>query len=79
MNDQLRCEDVIRQIYDYLDRELDDGTRAAIDHHLDRCRECYSRAEFERRLRKRVADTCTAEVPDGLRERIEALLDRFGR
>lgn len=77
MSNKLRCEDVIEQLYAYLDQEVGDSAKSDIDHHLAQCRECYSRAEFEKRLRDRVSEAATAEAPDQLRERIKALMNRF--
>lgn len=73
----LRCEQVLEHLFEYLDHALDAQTSAEIERHLDACRGCFSRAEFERRLRARVAETGTASAPATLRARIKALIDRF--
>ncbi len=73
----LSCEEVIERLFDYLDRELDAQQAADIEWHLDRCRDCFTRAEFERRLRARVAATGTAKAPPRLHQRIRTLLDRY--
>ena len=71
------CEQVIEQLFAFLDRELDDELSQRIDHHLARCRDCFSRAEFERRLRARLAEAGEAEAPASLRLRTRRLLERF--
>jgi mycothiol system anti-sigma-R factor len=73
----LTCEQVLEHLLEYLDRELTPETSADIDRHLAECRGCYSRAEFERRLKARVAEAGTAEAPGSLRQRIKGLIDRF--
>lgn len=73
----ITCEEVIEQIFDFLDRELDHEVSGRIDAHLARCRDCFTRAEFERRLRERVRATSEAEAPEGLQRRIRAMLDAF--
>lgn len=73
----LTCEEVIERLFDYLDRELDDQQAASIERHLHRCRDCFTRAEFEKRLRARVEATGTAAAPPRLRRRIRELIDRF--
>lgn len=73
----LTCEEVIERLFDYLDRELDGPQAADIERHLHRCRDCFTRAEFEKRLRARVAATGTAAAPPRLRRRIRELIDRF--
>ncbi|MDX5432561.1 MAG: zf-HC2 domain-containing protein [Halomonas sp.] len=73
----MSCEEVIERLFDYLDRELDPRQTADIEWHLSRCRDCFTRAEFERRLRDRVVATGTAKAPPRLHQRIRTLLDRF--
>lgn len=73
----LTCEEVVQRLFPYLDRELDDTTNAEIEHHLDSCRGCYSRAEFERKLKAKVAETGQSEAPERLRKRLKGLIERF--
>lgn len=73
----LSCEEVIERLFDYLDRQLDPQEASDVEWHLERCRDCFTRAEFERRLRARVAATGTAKAPPRLHQRIRTLLDRF--
>jgi anti-sigma factor (TIGR02949 family) len=44
------CETVVRALWDYLDRELDEADMAAIDAHLADCDHCRAHAVFERNL-----------------------------
>ncbi|QIT56598.1 mycothiol system anti-sigma-R factor [Aquisalimonas sp. 2447] len=73
----LTCEEVLDQLFAYLDEELDDDRLAAIDRHLARCRDCFTRAEFEKHLRNRVQQTGTAPAPERLRRRLKKVLDRY--
>lgn len=73
----LTCEEVIERLFDYLDRELDGQQAADIERHLARCRDCFTRAEFEKRLRARVEASGTATTPPRLRRRLRDLLDHF--
>jgi mycothiol system anti-sigma-R factor len=73
---KMRCEDVIIHLFAYLDNETDAATRAFSDDHLDECRACLSRAEFERALRARVRQLGAAQSPESLRRRLRALIDR---
>lgn len=74
---KLSCEQVLAHLFEYLDSALDASTSADIERHLEACRGCFGRAEFERRLRARVAETATAEAPERLRKRVELLIGRF--
>ncbi|MDI5934540.1 MULTISPECIES: anti-sigma factor family protein [Halomonas] len=71
------CEEVIERLFDYLDRELDHRQADDIERHLSRCRDCFTRAEFEKRLRARVEAAGTVKAPTRLRHRIRDLLDQF--
>ena len=73
----INCEEVIEQLFAFLDQELDDETRERIDEHMARCRDCFSRAEFERRLRQRVQETAEIQPPDRLIQRLRRIVDEF--
>ena len=73
----LDCEEVIARLFDYLDRELDAETWEEIDRHIALCRSCFTRAEFERRLRARLVEAGETEAPEPLRARTRQLLERL--
>lgn len=77
MNEDLRCEDVIDRLLDYLDRELDAETERALARHMEACRACFSRAEFERKLRARVSETVAVKAPESLRHRVRAIVEQY--
>jgi mycothiol system anti-sigma-R factor len=77
MTEQISCEDVIAKLLEYLDRELDAEAQRDVERHLETCRACFTRAEFERRLRARVAEAGEAKAPQSLRRRIRALIGRY--
>lgn len=69
------CEEAVRRLAAYLDRELDPAKSDEVEEHLERCRSCYSRAEFERRLKERIRrDLRVGEVPPEFEERVRTLL-----
>lgn len=78
-SDEIRCEEAIRRLARYLDGELGDRKEAEVERHLETCRSCWSRAEFERRLRRRLTRLRREEVNVDFEERIRTLLRRFGR
>ncbi|HXH23712.1 MAG TPA: mycothiol system anti-sigma-R factor [Vicinamibacterales bacterium] len=71
------CEEALRRLFDYLDAELGSEPRRELEQHLERCRTCFSRLEFERRLKAHVRQLGTEQVPAQLRARIRQVLDRF--
>lgn len=77
MTEDMRCEEVIERLFEFLDHEIDSVTEQRISEHLAHCRACFSRAEFERRLRARIAESATATASESLRRRIRTILDRY--
>ncbi len=73
----LDCKDVVKKIFEYLDGELDEHTHADIEHHMDHCRSCFSRAEFESELKKKVKENADEEAPEDLKNRINNLIGNF--
>jgi anti-sigma factor (TIGR02949 family) len=73
----VNCEEVLKHLVAYLDRETDAHTAARIERHLAECRGCFSRAEFEKRLKAELRATASRAAPERLRERIRKLVDEF--
>ena len=73
----IRCEEVIAHLFSYLDGEIGADKRAEIDRHLEACRGCYSRAEFEKALQAKIRELGGEQAPAALRLRLKALLDQF--
>lgn len=73
----INCEEVLKHLVAYLDRETDAHTAAEIDRHLEDCRGCFSRAEFERQLKAHVRAAGSRTAPERLRARIRKLTDKF--
>ena len=77
MANTISCTEAISKLQAYLDNELGALTEADIDHHLHHCRECLSRADFEKALRKKVAESGTIETPAEVQARMASLIKRF--
>jgi anti-sigma factor (TIGR02949 family) len=73
----LNCEEALRYLAAYLDGELEATTDGDVESHLARCRSCYSRADFERRMKEQVAALARSEVRPEFAERIRQLVNRF--
>lgn len=73
--DPIDCEEALARLATYLDDELGEERSEEVRHHLETCRSCFSRAEFERRLKERVRRDLKVEtVPTELEERVRDLL-----
>ncbi|GGX66501.1 hypothetical protein GCM10007392_37750 [Saccharospirillum salsuginis] len=73
----IRCEEVIEQLFDYLDRELDEEMQHRIERHIEHCRDCFTRAEFEKRLRRRLGETSRVAAPESLHRRLREVMESF--
>jgi anti-sigma factor (TIGR02949 family) len=76
-SDIRRCEDALRLLAAHLDRELDAPTHEQVERHLEACRSCYSRAEFETRLKASLAALGHEPVRRQLADRVQTLIREF--
>ena len=71
------CQETLREIERFLDRELDSPVRSEIERHLGDCHPCAERTDFQRHVKALIASKCGYEhVPPELLDRITTLLDR---
>ena len=68
------CEQALQHVFELIDHELQGEEREAMEQHLDTCRSCFSRVEFERRLKAKLKTLRQAEASAKARTRIEELL-----
>lgn len=71
------CATALRLLADYLDGELRDEPGRNLEHHLRTCRGCFSRAEFERRLKHELGQLGREPVRPEFEERIRKLVGAF--
>ncbi len=71
------CEEALAHLLEYLDQEVGATVRRQVDHHLEACRSCFSRAEFERRLKDKLRMAGREPVGESFQERIKTLVKRF--
>lgn len=76
-NKDIECEEAIQMVLEYLDNELDDHDHVALENHIHKCRACFSRVEFEKRLKGKVQKAPDERAPDSLKERIKLLSNKF--
>lgn len=74
---EIDCEQALARLFDFLDHELGEDEREAMQHHLATCRSCYSRASFEGRLKEKLRELRREPPYQGAGERIRKLLQSF--
>jgi mycothiol system anti-sigma-R factor len=58
----ITCIETLRRFYEYLDKELPEGQAHEVREHLEGCKKCLDRMEFEQLYNTFVQDSCTTEV-----------------
>ena len=76
-SDSISCEQALKLLLEFVDRELHDDERESMEQHLRACRSCFSRMEFESRLKQRLSTLATEDAPAKSRDRIRAMIKRF--
>jgi anti-sigma factor RsiW len=71
------CEEALRLLAAHIDRELDAPTSGRVARHLETCRSCFSRAEFEKRLKQDLTGLGREPVRPALADRVRALIRTF--
>jgi len=72
MSEDARCDDVLRDVWAFLDDELDPGARAAVQRHLDECSPCLEEAGLDAKLKQVLAKCGGDRAPEHLRVRVVA-------
>ena len=70
---EVNCDEILTEVYLYLDLECSDDRRTAIKHHLDECTPCLREYGLEQDVKALVARCCGGDrAPDDLRARLKA-------
>jgi mycothiol system anti-sigma-R factor len=73
-HDAIDCQQVLAELYVFLDGELTEERRHRIRRHLDDCNPCLEVFDFEVELRQVIRSHCREPVPPELRNRVVAAL-----
>jgi anti-sigma factor (TIGR02949 family) len=73
----ITCDEALRMLAAFLDHELHGAEREGLELHLEVCRSCFSRAEFERRLKGEMRRLGREDVSPAFAQRIRRLLGSF--
>jgi anti-sigma factor (TIGR02949 family) len=75
--DNMGCDEALKRLLEFIDRELSDSEHDTVERHLRACRSCFSRMEFERRLKQRLSALSAEDAPARSRDRIRKLIKEF--
>src|ERR1700687_5519110 len=71
----VKCEEVWREISNYLDGEVSPDLHAAIDEHVSRCKNCAAVLDGTRNVVQLYGDERMLEVPLGFSHRLHRRLE----
>ncbi|GAA4885657.1 MULTISPECIES: mycothiol system anti-sigma-R factor [Saccharopolyspora] len=75
--EEASCEDVLAEVWLFLDNECDQERRQALQRHLDECGSCLEHYGIEEHIKALLHRKCSGEhAPDELRERLRSSLRR---
>ena len=75
MDAESECTSVLRDVWLFLDDEMDPENRAKVQQHLDECSPCLMEAGLDRKLKDLLHRKCGGErAPEQLRHRLVARL-----
>ncbi|MDP9067628.1 MAG: zf-HC2 domain-containing protein [Actinomycetota bacterium] len=71
----INCSDAVKQLWAYLDGDIDAADKAAVEEHLDVCKRCCGEAEFAAELQRFLASHNTERLPAPTRDRLTAFIE----
>lgn len=75
--DTINCEEAIKQLFEYIDNELNAHKHEQMEDHLAKCRSCYSRLEFEKRLHNHITQATKQKAPEALQNKLKLLIQKL--
>lgn len=75
MNSMISCAEAIKQLWQYIDGEIDQARRVKMEEHLAFCRRCCGEVEFIEELHRFLASKASEEIPADVHVRLLEMLD----
>ncbi len=73
--EDIECAGVLKDVWQFLDDELDPANRAAVEAHLDGCSPCLEEANLDQKLKALLRGKCGGDLaPEELRAKVAARL-----
>lgn len=73
----IACAEAVRQLWEYLEEDLDEGDRERVDEHLAFCRRCCGELEFAAELKRTMARSTDVDLPEPIEQRLRAFIDEL--
>lgn len=73
----IRCAEAVKQLWEYLEEDLEESDRERVEEHLAFCRRCCGELEFADELRQFMTSSTQAELPEPIEERLVTFIDEL--
>jgi len=73
----ISCDEAVRQLWGYVEEELDRHDRERLEGHLDLCRRCCGEMEFAEELRAFMSGRSPVELPHAVAAKFDRVLDEL--
>ena len=73
----ITCAEAVRQLWDYLEGNVEESQRELVEEHLAFCRRCCGELEFAEELRGFLASHAENDLPPDVHARLTATLDEL--
>jgi len=74
----MNCDEWFEHLYRFIDKDLDQIAWQDVETHMKNCPPCWSRYEFEVKLKERLNKSCRVErCTESLRIRIQSIIEKF--
>lgn len=73
----ISCTEAVRQLWEYLENELEPTDREEVERHLAFCRRCCGEVEFAEELQRFMASSARPTLPEGVAEHLTGLLEEL--
>ncbi len=70
----ITCAEAVRQLWDYLENDLEQQERAKVEDHLSFCRTCCGEIEFAEDLAGAIRSARGERVPDSVAETLNQFI-----
>lgn len=71
------CAEAVRQLWEYVENELDPNDRERVEEHLAFCRRCCGELEFANELRKFMQNSSDVSLPLEIELRFNQFLSKL--
>lgn len=69
------CKEAVRQLWEYLEEDLEESDRRRVEEHLAFCRRCCGELEFAEELSRFMTRSTEVDLPPLIQRRLESFLD----